>query len=95
MLLANITVATHLHTAIPETALLRIHRNPNKRNLNIIADMLQKFGIHLDVETAGSLQSSIHRYNPEYNPAAVNDQMKSIMMVIIHMCSKTMIVRIH
>nr|XP_012226753.1 PREDICTED: DIS3-like exonuclease 2 [Linepithema humile] len=91
MLQANITVATHLHTAIPETALLRIHRNPNMRNLKTVVDMLQKFGIHLDIETAGALQTSIHRYNPEYDPAAVNDRMKSITMVIIHMCSKTML----
>ncbi|XP_067214093.1 DIS3-like exonuclease 2 isoform X2 [Linepithema humile] len=90
MLQANITVATHLHTAIPETALLRIHRNPNMRNLKTVVDMLQKFGVYLDIETAGALQTSIHRYNPKYDPAAVNDRMKSITMVIIHMCSKTM-----
>lgn len=95
MLLANITVATHLHAAIPETALLRIHKEPNMRNLNIVIETLQKFGIHLNIETAGALQSSIHRYNPEYDPTAVNNPMKPIMMGIIHMCSKTMIVRIH
>nr|XP_012226722.1 PREDICTED: DIS3-like exonuclease 2 isoform X3 [Linepithema humile] len=87
---ANITVATHLHTAIPETALLRIHRNPNMRNLKTVVDLLQRFGIPLDIETAGALQTSIHHFNPEYNPA-VNDRMNSVTTVVIHMCLKTML----
>ncbi|XP_067214088.1 DIS3-like exonuclease 2 isoform X2 [Linepithema humile] len=90
MLLANITVATHLHTTIPETALLRIHRNPNMEFFKTNVDLLQKFEIHLDIETAGALQTSIHHYNLEYNPAAVNDHMKSITMAVMKMCSKTM-----
>lgn len=94
MLLANITVAIKLYTAIPETALLRIHRDPSKYSLNTVCDTLQKYGIHLDGETAGSLQASIRRYDPEYNATLNNNSMKYIMMVIINLCSKSMMVRV-
>ncbi|XP_072748789.1 DIS3-like exonuclease 2 [Anoplolepis gracilipes] len=91
MLLANVTVAEKLYTAIPETALLRIHRDPSKYSLNIVCDTLRKYGIHLDCETARSLQTSIRRYDPEYNNAiSVSNSMKYIIMVIINLCSKTM-----
>ncbi|KAL6425778.1 hypothetical protein ACFW04_009680 [Cataglyphis niger] len=90
MLLANITVAVKLYTAIPKTALLRIHRDPSKYSLNTVCDTLQKYGIHLDGETAGSLQASIRRYDPEYNATLNNSFMKYIMMVIINLCSKSM-----
>lgn len=94
MLLANVTVATKLYTAIPKTALLRIHKNPSKYSLNTVCDTLRKYGIHLDGETAKSLQASIHHYDPEYNAISVNNSMKYIMMVIINLCSKTMTVRV-
>ncbi|KAM0737562.1 DIS3-like exonuclease 2 [Formica fusca] len=90
MLLANITVAVKLYTAIPETALLRIHRDPSKYSLNTVCDTLRKYGIHLDGETAKNLQASIRRYDPEYNATLVNSSMKYIMMVIINLCSKSM-----
>ncbi|RLU22682.1 hypothetical protein DMN91_004960 [Ooceraea biroi] len=88
MLLANMTTAARLHTAIPETAFLRIHRDPFKYPLNSLREMLQKYGIHLDIETAGALHASIHRYQP--NLYSDNDPMKYVMMVIITLCSKTM-----
>lgn len=94
MLLANITVATKLYTAFPKTALLRIHRDPSKFSLNTLCDALQKFGIYLNGETAKSLQASICHYDPEYNAIAVNNSMKHIMMVIVNLCSKTMMVRV-
>lgn len=90
MLLANITVAAKLYEAIPKTALLRIHRDPSKYSLNTLCDTLQKYGIHLDGETAKSLQASIRHYDPEYNAVSVDSSMKYIMMVIINLCSKTM-----
>lgn len=93
MLLANMTVATQLFIATPKTALLRNHKEPSKKCLNTVRNMLQKYGIHLNIESAGALQSSISRYEPENNFVAV-DSMKSIMMVIINLCSKSMTVRI-
>ncbi|KYM95072.1 PREDICTED: DIS3-like exonuclease 2 [Cyphomyrmex costatus] len=88
MLLANMTVAVQLYTAIPETALLRVHKEP-KHNLYSLRDMLQKYGIHLNIETAYDLQASINRYEPENNSVTV-DSMKYIAMAIVHLCSKTM-----
>jgi len=93
MLLANITVAAQLYIAIPKTALLRIHKDPPKQCLSSLHVMLQKYGIHLNIETAGDLQASINRYEPENNSVTV-DSMKYITMVIINLCSKTMAVRI-
>ncbi|CAD1480132.1 unnamed protein product, partial [Heterotrigona itama] len=92
MLLANMTVATELYNMIPETALLRNHREPSKHILNITQDTLQKFGIHLDVNSSASLHASIKRYEQELETE--NDDtrttMKYRMMVINNLCSKAM-----
>jgi len=92
MLLANMTVAVQLYTAIPKTALLRNHKDPSKQCLDTIHSMLQKYGIHLNIETAGTLQASINHYESENNSVMVS--FKYIMMVIINLCSKSMAVRI-
>ncbi|XP_020288243.1 DIS3-like exonuclease 2 [Pseudomyrmex gracilis] len=89
MLLTNKTVATHLYKAIPKKAFLRIHRDPSKRRLQEVSNLLKHIGIHLDVTTAGTLNSSIDRYYPEYDPANSNS-MNSIIMAITNMCSKYM-----
>jgi len=91
MLLANMTVAIQLYIAIPQTALLRIHKAPSKYSLNTVHDTLQKYGIHLNTETAGTLQASIRRYELENKSA---NSMKYIMKVIVNLCSKSMAVRI-
>jgi len=92
MLLTNMTVAAQLYMAIPKTALLRMHKDPPKQCLSSLHVMLQKYGIHLNIETAGDLQASISRYESENNSTV--DSMKYITMVIINLCSKTMAVRI-
>lgn len=91
MLLSNMTVAAQLYTAIPETALLRIHKDPSQHCLDTVHSTLQKYGIHLDIETAGTLHASIHRY--EENNSTMVNSMKYIMMVIVNLCSKSMTVR--
>lgn len=96
MLLANMTVATQLYNAIPETALLRAHREPVKYSLETTCEILRNYGIHLNIETAGDLHTSIQRYeqNLECNiNNTVNNSMKYIMMVITNVCSKAMTVR--
>ncbi|XP_076183588.1 DIS3-like exonuclease 2 [Ptiloglossa arizonensis] len=92
MLLANMTVATHLYNTIPETALLRNHKEPSKYVLNITKDILQKFGIHLDIESSASLHASIKRYEQEFEFES-NETITTIkyrMMVINNLCSKAM-----
>jgi len=91
MLLANMTTAIQLHTAIPETALLRIHRKPFKHSLDLLCETLQKYGIHLNIETAGTLHLSVSRYAQNFD--LIDDPMKYITMVIVNLCSKTMQVR--
>ncbi|CAK9834422.1 DIS3-like exonuclease 2 [Anthophora retusa] len=92
MLLANITVATHLYDTIPETALLRNHREPSKYILGITKDILQKFGIHLDIKSSASLHASIKRYEQELESESYESKitMKYRMMVINNLCSKAM-----
>ncbi|XP_077263222.1 DIS3-like exonuclease 2 [Temnothorax americanus] len=87
MLLANLTVAAQLYIKIPKTALLRIHKAPSKHCLNTVHNILQKYGIHLNTETAGALQASIRRYDSENISV---DFMKYVMMTIVNMCSKSM-----
>ncbi|XP_014472562.1 PREDICTED: DIS3-like exonuclease 2 isoform X2 [Dinoponera quadriceps] len=85
MLLANMTVAAQLYSTIPETALLRIHRDPIKHSLVTTCETLRKYGVHLDIETAGTLYASIQRYEKdllEYNSSKINDTLQYIMMVI-------------
>lgn len=98
MLLANMTVAAQLYSAIPETALLRVHRDPIKHSLATTCETLQKYGVHLNTETAGALHDSIQRYERdllECNSSTINDTMQYIMMVITNVCSKAMAVRVH
>ncbi|XP_076626997.1 DIS3-like exonuclease 2 [Colletes latitarsis] len=93
MLLTNITVAVHLYNTIPETALLRNHREPLKYNLSETKDMLQKFGINLDIESAASLHASIKRYEQELEFESSDTKLKIRkyrMMVINNLCSKAM-----
>lgn len=85
-------VARFLYNHIPETALLRNHRGPSMCVLNKTKDVLQKFGIHLDIESSGSLHNSINRYKEELESES-NDfeaTMKYRMMVINNLCSKAM-----
>ncbi|XP_078034131.1 DIS3-like exonuclease 2 isoform X2 [Augochlora pura] len=92
MLLANITVASYLYETIPETALLRNHRKPSALLLEKITDNLQVFGIHLNIESSGSLRASIKRYEEELQ--SENSDFKTItkyrMMVINNLCARAM-----
>lgn len=94
MLLANMTVATHLYDTIPETALLRNHREPSQHVLNTTKETLQRFGIHLDVKSSASLHASIKRYEEEldFQSDESKTMMKYRMMVINSLCSKAMTV---
>nr|XP_003702899.2 PREDICTED: DNA topoisomerase 3-alpha isoform X3 [Megachile rotundata] len=92
MLLANMTVATYLYDTIPDTALLRNHREPSQYILNTTKDILEKFGIHLDIESSASLHASIKRYEEELESEnnEIKTTMKYRMMVINNLCSKAM-----
>ncbi|XP_015595522.1 DIS3-like exonuclease 2 [Cephus cinctus] len=92
MLLANMTVATHLYKTIPEYALLRKHTPPLGLVLRRIQESLQKFGIHLDIESAGSLQASLSRYECKPVSQSKEDQCVSQYqsMVLNALCARAM-----
>ncbi|XP_076641254.1 DIS3-like exonuclease 2 [Halictus rubicundus] len=91
MLLANMTVAMFLYEKVPETALLRNHKKPLKLTLTKTKDILGKFGIHLDIETSGSLHASIKRYEElqsETSDSKATTEYR--VMVINNLCTKAM-----
>lgn len=94
MLLANMTVATHLYATIPETTLLRNHKEPSKQILNTARDTLQKFGIHLDIQSSASLHTSMKRYEEELESESneIKTTTRYRMMVVNNLCSKAMAV---
>ncbi|XP_046746005.1 DIS3-like exonuclease 2 isoform X2 [Diprion similis] len=91
MLLANMTVATHLYENLPDVSLLRCHQPPIMRNLSKTQAMLEKLGIHIDIESAGALQASLVRYQP--NPCGSSEDFylaKCRAVVMNVLCAKTM-----
>lgn len=92
MLLANMTVATHLYETVPKYALLRNHNTPSVNILTKNKNILQRFGIHLDIETAGDLYSSIKRYEI-YTELQFEEYIyltKWRLLVLKNFCSKAM-----
>lgn len=60
MLLANISVATKIYDAFPQTALLRRHAAPPKSNFEELANQLKvKRGLELHIESSKSVADSL------------------------------------
>lgn len=60
MLLANISVAAKIHTAFPQTALLRRHASPPKTNFEELSNQLKvKRGLELRTESSKALANSL------------------------------------
>ena len=60
MLLANISVATRIYEAFPETAMLRRHGAPPASNFEALQDLLNvRKGLHLRVESSKELADSL------------------------------------
>lgn len=60
MLLANISVAAKIHTAFPQTALLRRHASPPKTNFEELSNQLKvKRGLALRTESSKALADSL------------------------------------
>ncbi|KAG8228232.1 hypothetical protein J437_LFUL004357 [Ladona fulva] len=62
MLLANILTAQRLASMFPKHAFLRRHCRPKMNMLNNLAQILMRYGIHLDTSAAGALNASLERY---------------------------------
>ena len=72
MLLANISVARKIHTAFPQTALLRRHAPPPATNFETLATQLSvKRGLSLRTDSsaalAASLDTCVDAYEPFFN----------------------------
>lgn len=87
MLLANMSVAKQIYDTMPDDALLRSHKEPSTRILTQTRDMLEKFGIILDIESSGALQTSLTECDIE---TSSNFATKSRMLVINSLCAKSM-----
>lgn len=60
MLLANISVATRIYEAYPETAMLRRHGAPPSANFEVLQDVLRvRRNIHLQVDSSKALADSL------------------------------------
>ncbi|XP_046484594.1 DIS3-like exonuclease 2 isoform X1 [Neodiprion pinetum] len=91
MLLANMTVARHLYENFPDVSLLRCHQPPLMRNLSKTQTMLEKFGIHIDIESAGALQASLVRYQPDPCGSTKDFYLAKCRAVVMNiLCAKTM-----
>ncbi|XP_014238070.1 DIS3-like exonuclease 2 [Trichogramma pretiosum] len=89
MLLANMVVAKHLYETMPEVSLLRSHPEPCMRVLQKTKKLLEKFGVLLNIESAGALHESLLMYQSfdEYDPSSPEH---GRMMVINCLCAKSM-----
>lgn len=96
MLLANMTAATHLYKNLPNHALLRRHDPPQMNMLLESQAMLEKIGIHIDVESAGALEASLIRYRPDPSTTSDDDlYLASCRSKVLNaLCSKPMMVGI-
>jgi len=65
MLLANMIVAGHLLTEIPDKAFLRYHPPPNVRSARRMLAICRARNINIDMTSAGTLQSSLDKLPPK------------------------------
>lgn len=95
MLLANMTVAKYLYETLPEVSLLRSHAEPSMRILQKTSNLLTKFGVILDVESAGTLHNSLSKHQVNLTDCGDNENIDVAyyrMMVINSLCAKSMTV---
>lgn len=89
MLLANMSVAKQIHETMPEIALVRSHKEPSNRILTQTREMLEKFGVILEIESSGALQACLTECESE---SRSNFAAKCRMLVINSLCAKAMTV---
>lgn len=96
MLLSNITVATHLYTNLPEISMLRCHEPPIMHMLSKTKAMLEKLGVHIDIESAGALYASLTRNQPDpYTSSEGEIYLANCRSMVMNaLCSKPMMVSI-
>ncbi|XP_011314967.1 DIS3-like exonuclease 2 [Fopius arisanus] len=95
MLLANMTVANHLHKKFPKTALLRHHNPPKLHTLSKTLHPLKNLGVHLDTASAGTLHTSISKCEQAIEKGQAYTEEEFVancrMMVINSLCAQSMV----
>lgn len=93
MLLANISVAKHIHEHFPQCALLRRHPSPPLSNYDILIKACAGKGVSIAVETAKALASSLDQATlPEepYFNTMLRIMATRCMMQALYFCSGTL-----
>ena len=93
MLLANITVAKHIHEAFPNCAVLRRHPSPPLSNYDILIKAGKSKGVDIAVETAKALATSLDKATlpkePYFN-TMLRIMTTRCMMQALYFCSGTL-----
>ncbi|KAK9881272.1 hypothetical protein WA026_015395 [Henosepilachna vigintioctopunctata] len=84
MLLANISVAEKIINSFPDIALLRRHEPPKESMMKELKSVLESIGIHIDITSAKSIQSSLLKYSSDDSPGRVRSA------VLNHLFAKPM-----
>ena len=93
MLLANISVASHIHENFPHCALLRRHPSPPLSNYNILIKACAGKGVSIAVDTAKALATSLDQATlPEqpYFNTMLRIMATRCMMQAVYFCSGTL-----
>ena len=93
MLLANITVAKHIHEAFPNCAVLRRHPSPPLSNYDILIKAGKSKGVEIAVESAKALATSLDKAElPEepYFNTMLRIMTTRCMMQALYFCSGTL-----
>ncbi len=93
MLLANITVAKHIYETFPTSAVLRRHPSPPLSNYDILIKAGKSKGVHIAVETAKVLATSLDKASlpgePYFN-TMLRIMTTRCMMQALYFCSGTL-----
>ncbi|XP_076828474.1 DIS3-like exonuclease 2 isoform X2 [Brachyhypopomus gauderio] len=84
MLLANMAVAHRIYKARPRLALLRRHPPPQSRMIDVLQELCEQLGLHIDLSSSGALHRSL-------NETVGEDQFSTARKeVLTHLCSRPM-----
>ena len=93
MLLANITVAEHIHESFPDCAVLRRHPSPPLSNYDILVKAGKSKGVDIAVESAKALATSLDKASLSSEPyfnTMLRIMATRCMMQALYFCSGTL-----
>ncbi|SGY19403.1 BQ5605_C014g07637 [Microbotryum silenes-dioicae] len=90
MLLANMSVARKIATALPDQALLRRHEPPIDRRLDGFIERMGRLGIKLDGSGPGALMNSFNQVTDEASRTTLQHLSKRSMQQAKYFCTGTL-----